>query len=246
MGVARRHKLPGSERRDLYQSSDMSTIFALVFFAPHHSGCSEGEADGCYAHSEPASQSRNAELGDLVFIARGKQACSLSWRKMLPHPAKLLAANTSLRNGLRMLSVQCSSHTRHEWVTNAETRLPLVVAAPSSLCFPFILLFLNFFFPFLLVYFWNIFLLYTFVSVNLRIPVSSPISADSASVDSAKLGSTDGTTAFYVRDWASADFGVRGGLGTSFPWIPMDSCTQWISTFSLVALEILACIFNLV
>lgn len=89
----------------------MSTIFALVSFAPHHSRCSEGEADGCYVHSEPASQSRNTELGDLVFIVRGKQACSLSWRKMLPHPAKLLAANTSLRNGLRMLCVQYVPHT---------------------------------------------------------------------------------------------------------------------------------------
>ena len=178
----------------------MSTIFALVSFAPQHSRCSEGGPDGCYPHSEPASQSRNTELGDLVFRTRGKQACSLSWKKMLPHPAKLLTANTTLRNGLRVLSVQCSSHTRHEWMRNAETLWPLVVATPNSLCFPLILLFLNVFFPFFLVYFWNIFLFYTFVSINLRIPVSSPISASSASMDSTTLGSTNGTTAFCIRD----------------------------------------------
>ena len=63
--------------KGLPYSSDMSTIF-LVSFAPEYAKGHCKGPDGCCAHSEPASQARVTELGDLVFITRGQQACSLS------------------------------------------------------------------------------------------------------------------------------------------------------------------------
>lgn len=79
----------------------------------------------------------------------------------------------------------------------------VVAATPNSLCFPFILLFLN-----CCISFWNIFLFYAFDSISLAVTVGSSTSPGSTSLDSIKLGSTRGNTAFYIRDGASVGSGI--------------------------------------
>lgn len=91
------------------------------------------------------------------------------------------------------------------------------MSTPNSFCFPFILLFLNSY-----ISFWNIFLFCTFDSISLAGTVGSPISLGSTSLDSTNLGPSSGNTAFYIRDGASVDSGIRGVLGSWF----MDSNGQ--------------------
>ena len=133
--------------------------------------------------------------------------------------------------------VECGQHER---TRNAEMSWSVVTATPNSLCFPFILLFLN-----SCISSWNIFLFYALDSISLAVTVGSSTSPGSTSLDSINLGPTRGNTAFYIRDGASVGSGIWGVLEAG-SWIPTDKWTQWIFTFLLITLEILACIFNLV
>ena len=65
----------------------------------------------------------------------------------------------------------------------------------------------------------------TFDSISLAVTVGSPTSLGSTPLDSTNLGSTSGNTAFYIRDGASVDSGIRGVLGAG-SWIATDNWTQ--------------------
>lgn len=196
------------------REGDMRTISALASFAPWYPRGPWQGPEGCCARSETASQ-----LGTL----------SLGWASLL---FVFVPADAALRSGRGRRCVSRHTHSGPTLSTrgcgthrpSSPRRLPLPAVGfsidPASS---------EFLFPFVLVYFWNIFLFYTFVSIGLAIAVSPICWFRICGFNKAwphRLYDP-----FCVRDRASADLGVWGGLGAGSPRIPWDTYTQHTSVF---------------
>ena len=102
LDARRRHKTPGSETQmSLLPAQQAAWAAACLppFLWPPGSTCQCNKPVWrLYIQCIRIAALGTLSLGEsTTFISRGKPACPLSLREMLPHPSRVLAADTTLR-----------------------------------------------------------------------------------------------------------------------------------------------------